>query len=54
MGEVVQDDVILIQEEGGNKELVKKTLVSSATKLPWMLLTGGFLIFTITVSSNPP
>merc|ERR1712002_721999 len=49
MGEVDQDDVILIQEEGGNKELIKKTLVSSATKLPWMLLTGGFLIFTITV-----
>merc|ERR1711942_295482 len=49
MGEVDQGDVILIQEEGGNKELIKKTLVSSSTKLPWVLLIGGFLIFTITV-----
>merc|ERR1711942_502349 len=49
MGEVDQGDVILIQEEGGNKELVKKTSVSSSTKLPWALLIGGFLIFTITV-----
>ena len=55
MGEVEcdQDDVILIQEEGANKELKKKTLFSSFTKLPWLLLAGGSLIFTITVSFNP-
>merc|ERR1712179_238514 len=44
-----QDDIILIQKEGGNKDLKKKTFFSNFTKLPWILLAAGSLILIITV-----
>jgi len=47
--EVDQDDVILIQEEGGNKELKKKTLSSTFTKLPLIYFAAGTLSFIFTV-----
>ena len=45
--EVDQHDVLLIKEEGGNKELKKKTLFD---QIPWIFVAVGSIIMLTDVS----